>query len=137
MQKNYGSTRDVQLAVKDALNFHRGRLRAIKRWDLVRLIFGDEAVTPDSENDDNPFDRKVRDAIETLRIEERLHICNMGDGKGYFLAATREEWEAFKEYYLGPQKKKYLTVKVLDERADEYWGKQAKPAPEGQAVMLF
>ena len=33
MSKNYVSSRDVQLAVKDVLNFHRGHGRAIRRWD--------------------------------------------------------------------------------------------------------
>lgn len=135
MVKNYRSGHDVQVAVEDALNFHRGRKMAINRWDLVRKIFGDEAATEENQNDENPFDRRVRDAIEVLRFEKKLHICNMGDGKGYFIAATREEWEAFKTYYLGPQTKKYMTVKILDEKADEYWGPVMKPVPQGQTVM--
>ena len=136
MPNQYKSSLDVQVAVKDALNFHRGRRNALLRWDLVRMVFGEDAVTPETQNDENPFDRKVRDAIEQLRFREKLHICNMGDGKGYFIAATREEWEAFREYYLGPQKKKFQTVSVLDAKADEYWGKQQKPAPAGQGVMF-
>lgn len=104
---------------------HRGRVNAIERWSLVRKVFGEEAVPSKAEETDgNVYDRQVRDSLERLRPHHL--ICNMGDGKGYFIATTREEYEAWKKYYLGSSYLKLQIVSKTDETADSRFGKLPK-----------
>lgn len=56
-----------------------GRKNAISRSELARLA--------------GVGDRKMRKSIEELRNEGYL-ICNLQDGKGYFLAETEEDLKA-------------------------------------------
>lgn len=106
---------------------HIGRVNAVDRWTLVRKVYGDEAaMSKEDETDGNTFDRNVRDSIERWRPQGHF-ICNMGDGKGYFIAKDRKEYEDWKKYYLGPSFPKFQTInKVLDPKADERWGKTPK-----------
>ena len=113
---------------------HKGHANAIDRWSLVRRMFGDEAVPSASEEtDSNPCDRRVRETIEELRNPPHLHfICNLGEGSGYFIAKDRAEFEKWKQYYLGASYKKFITMRALDPKADETWGrvpKQPDPLP--------
>lgn len=136
MPKQYSSDFSLQNEIVFILNMHQGKDNPIPRWDLVRRVFGEDAVDMYGENDGNTFDRRVRDAIEYLRIFKGMHICNLGSGKGYFIAATREEYKQFKAYYLGPAYKKYQAVATMDSFADMKWGKEVKATPQGQSNMF-
>src|SRR5512138_1110944 len=78
------------------LKQHRGKQNPMGRWELVERIFGMEAARVRS--DDNLFDRQIREAVARLRRSGVL-ICDMGDGHGRYLAATLEEYQAFRHYY--------------------------------------
>lgn len=132
----YASTDEIDRQVLFQLNFHHGKDRAIPRWDLVRKVFGEDAVTGETMNDDNPSDRATRNSIERLRHKGN-HICNLGDGKGYFIASTRAEYEQFKKYYLGASWNKFENVNHMDISADTRWGKVPKtPDPLPFDVLL-
>lgn len=135
MPKEYSSLDSLDNEVLFVLGMRKGEGRAIPRWELVVRIYGEDVVTEETRNDDNLYDRAVRKSIERLR-QNGHHICNRGNGAGYYIADSREEYEKFKEYYLGPAYPKFQAVKVMDAEAERRWGKQPKPAPEGQ-VALF
>ena len=101
----------------------------------MRRIYGDDAVSDETENDENLYDRAVRKSIERLR-QAGQHICNRGNGAGYYIADSREEYERFKEYYLGPAYPKFMAAKKMDEAADARWGKPIKQAPQGQPSLF-
>lgn len=79
--------------------------------------------------------RGENNAIQRLRESGQL-ICNRGNGAGYYIADGRDEYERFKEYYLGPAYPKFIAAKKMDEAADARWGKQAKQAPQGQQTLF-
>lgn len=136
MIREYSSLEELHSEVLFVLGFRKGQENPIGRWDLVRRIYGEEAVTEETKNDTNPYDRAVRNAIQYLR-KRGNHICSKSNGKGYYMAKTREEYEDFKLSYLGTNFEKFNIISAMDQNADEIWGKQAKPAPEGQAMMQF
>lgn len=109
---------------------HKGRENRIERWELVRKVFGNEAApTKAEETDGNVYDRQVRDSLERLRRARPSHlICNLGDGKGYFISQTREEYETWKKYYLGSSFLKLQIVSMTDDAADLKFGKEPKDA---------
>jgi len=119
------------------INMHQGEQNPIDRWTFAKKVYGDDAVTDETKNDNNPYDRSVRDMLEFLRVKREMLICNLGDGRGYYLARTREEYKRWKKYYLGASITKYTVVSVTDKVADRKFGPEPKPAPEGQAVMQF
>lgn len=119
------------------INMHQGEQNPIDRWTFAKKVFGEDAVTDETKNDDNKYDRKVRDMLEYLRLSRGMLICNLGDGRGYYLAKTREEYEKWKGYYLGASITKYVVVSSTDKKADEKFGPAPKPTPQGQAVMQF
>lgn len=135
MPKVYDSNFQFDNELLRILLQHNGKARAIGRWDLVVAMFGADAVTDETRNDDNPYDRAMRKGIERMRYAGH-HICNRGGGAGYYIAETREEYDEFKVYYLGPAYKKFPAVKAMDEKADSRWGKQPKPVNEGQMELL-
>lgn len=135
MPNEYLSIESLDSEVLFVMSFRMGEKNAITRWALVKRIYGEDAVSDETQNDDNLYDRAVRKSIERLR-QHGHHICNRGNGAGYYIADSREEYEKFKEYYLGPAYPKFQAVKVMDVEAEKRWGKKEKPAPEGQAVMF-
>ncbi len=136
MPISYGSKDELDHEVYFVLYMHKGEENAVLRWDLVIRIFGEDAVTPETKNDKNKYDRAVRDSMMRLRMKYGHPICNRGNGSGYYVANSREEYDKFIEYYLGADKLKYLSVKMMDEVADRQWGKKQKPQPAGQVSMF-
>jgi hypothetical protein len=82
--------------VAGILQFHRGRQNPIDRWELVRRIFGNSADEP--QTDDNLYDRRIRESVERQR--PTLLICDMGDGRGRYLATSWKEYVEFHRHYL-------------------------------------
>lgn len=136
MPTTYKNKEDLDGEVLFVMNQHMGEQNAILRWDLVVRIFGLDAVTEETKNDLNQFDRAVRNSLERLRKQEGHHICNRGNGAGYYMASTREEYKQFKEYFLGANYEKFITIARMDKKADEKWGPEPKAQPAGQASMF-
>lgn len=123
---NYQNEESLDNQVLFILNMHFGRENAIKRWDLVERVYGRPAAAQRS--DENPWDRNVRQSIERLRNSGQ-HICNRGNGNGYYMAESRDEYEEWKKYFLGAAYNKLVTISALDESADQRWGRVPKPHP--------
>lgn len=134
MQNDYTSEIEFDRAVLYILNQHRGHGNAIPRWSLVERVFGPEAVAAPIRNNNNVYDRQVRDSIERWRATGQ-HICNLGDG-GYFMAASREEYEEFKRYYLGAAYRKLQITSAMDDAANRRWGLVPKVSDPKQAVLF-
>lgn len=136
MPVSYKNKEELDGEVLFVMNQHMGEDNAILRWDLVVRIFGMDAVTDETRNDSNPFDRAVRNSLERLRKQEGHLICNRGNGSGYYTARSREEYKQFKQYFLGANYEKFITVAKMDEKADEKWGPEPKKQPVGQVSMF-
>lgn len=137
MQKEYKSLEELDSEVIFVLGFRMGQDNPIGRWDLVKRIYGEDAVTEETKNDSNPYDRAVRSSIQRLRKKGK-HICSKSNGKGYYMAKTREEYKDFKSSYLGTNYEKFEIIHAMDEMADLEWGpepKEPKPTPEGQMAF--
>lgn len=130
-------TSDVELdgQVKFVLGMHQGEENGIDRWSLVGKIFGEDAVSLPTQNDDNTYDRQVRNSVERLRAKGNF-ICNRGNSSGYYIARTRDEYEQWKKYYLGAALRKLQVISTMDDKADMIWGKPQKEAPVGQVSMF-
>ncbi|HEX2994758.1 MAG TPA: hypothetical protein VHP14_08040 [Anaerolineales bacterium] len=100
------------------LKHHVGKQNAIGRWELVQRIFGEEAARVQS--DENQYDRQIRDAVVRLR-RSGLLICDMGDGRGRYVAATLEEYQAFRKYYGAGAFDRLTTIREMDNAAKEAW----------------
>lgn len=145
MTSQYATIEGLDSAVIFQLQFHRGKVNAVPRWDLVRRLFGDDATTIAEMSDDNPYDRHVRKSIERLR-KQGHHIGNDGSGNGYYICMNRAEYEAWKKYYLGSSYEKWIVVHATDESADQRWGKVPKtadplplfaPSEQGQGIVEY
>lgn len=137
MIREYTSIEMLDSEVKFVLSYRVGQDNPIGRWDLVKRIYGDEAVTEETKNDSNPYDRAVRNSIQRLR-KKGNRICSKSNGKGYYVAKTRDEYKDFKASYLGTNYEKFEIVSAMDAGADEEWGpepKEPKPTPEGQMAF--
>lgn len=135
MPKQYKDNLELDREVFFIVNQHRGEENAILRWDLVGMVFGADVVILPMRTNNNPYDRRVRDSIERWRAAGQ-HLANAGDGNGYYMANTREEYERFKQYYLGAAYRKLQVVYVMDEVANERWGRQPKPSSPMQTSMF-
>lgn len=134
MPRTYSSDIELDHEVAFVMNMHKGFENAIGRWDLVRRIFGADAALSDTENDGNMYDRQVRDSLERCRSQGQ-HFCNLGNGKGYYVASTRAEYEKFKNYYIGAALRKLEVARMMDETADKRFGKVGKNVAAGQMFM--
>ena len=106
---------ELDRALAFILHQHNGRANAITREELLRRVHGEivQHVT-----DDNAQDRKIREGIERLRNAGHL-VCNMGGG--YFIAATPQEWQAFRALYGSGAFSILRTIGNLDRAAAERW----------------
>lgn len=134
MLRSYENREGLDREVLFVLNFHKGEKNAVGRWELVRRVYGDEAVSEETMSDGNKYDRAVRMSIERLRHDGN-HICNRGNGNGYYIADSRDEYKQFVRYYLGPSYPKFENVKAMDAAADARWGREPKQAPEEQMAL--
>lgn len=135
MIREYTSLEQLDSEVLFVLGYRVGQDNPIVRWELVRRIYGEEVVTEETSNDGNAYDRAVRNSIQRLRKQGK-HICSKSNGKGYYMAKTREEYEDFKASYLGTNYEKFEIIRAMDENASSVWGKVEKPTPDGQ-MNLF
>lgn len=117
---------DDQLDVETLflLKQHRGKANPIGRWELVARLFGPVAAS--DQNDDNHADRQIRDAVMRLRRRGAL-ICDMGDGKGRYLAETLEEYQAFRQYFGAAAFEKLATIREMDSQAEREWPSELQP----------
>jgi len=106
------------------LRKHQGKENAIGRWDLVAKVYGREACYP--QDDSNLADRQIREAVARLRRQGEL-ICDMGDGKGRYLALTLEEYQAFRQYYGSGAFEKLTTIHEMDKAAERVWPNVQQP----------
>ena len=97
---------------------HVGRKNAIGRWELVAKIYG--AVLPQDQNDSNPADRLIREAVARLRKRGVL-ICDMGNGQGRYLAETIEEYQQFRIKYSSRAYEILETLREMDKAAEQTW----------------
>ena len=135
MPREYTSEVALDNEVLFILGMYQGEENGIDRWSFVGKVFGSDVVAVPTQNDDNVYDRQARDAIERLRAKGHF-ICNRGNGKGYFMAKTREEYEQWKRYYLGAALRKLQVISTMDDKADQRWGKVQKSQPVGQVSMF-
>jgi hypothetical protein len=135
MIREYSSTFSLDNEVLFVLMMHKGQNNPINRWTLVRKIYGEEAVSEETENDKNLYDRSVRSSINRLRKAGEF-ICSKSNGKGYYYATSREEYKDFVRSYLGNDYDKFENVRAMDAKADLVWGPEPKPTPIGQAAMF-
>jgi len=104
---------DLKAAVLSILSQHIGAGAAIQARDIAGAcgLRGKYA------------DRPVREAIRQLRQDGRLILSSVGQQPGYFLAATAEEWEEFRDGNLRPRALDILeTAKAMGQAAAARWG---------------
>lgn len=106
------------------MNMHRGQENAVSRWELVEKVFGRDAALVRS--DGNTYDRQLRQSISRLRMRGHI-ICNLGEGSGYFLATTPEEYQAFRSYFGAHAFPIMETIRELDKAAEEKWPNPLQP----------
>jgi DNA-binding FadR family transcriptional regulator len=106
------------------LKMHVGHKNAVDRWELVAKIFGPGADLPRS--DDNVSDRQIREAVRRLR-RQGVIICDMGDGRGRFLAETSDEYQAFRQYFGAGAFEKIETMHEMDKAAQQLWPNALQP----------
>lgn len=107
------------------INQHRGTENAIRRWDLCLKLFGEDAIL--ERNDGNTYDRSVRKSIERLRRQGHI-ICNLGNGDGYFLAVTKDEYQSFREVYGAHAFPIMETIREMDKSAGQHWPNPLQPS---------
>jgi hypothetical protein len=106
------------------LTHHVGRGNAVDRWAMVVSIFGAGADIPQS--DDNYYDRRIRRKVESLRRKGHL-ICNLGDGRGWFLAENEEEYRSFRAMYGSHAFPIMETIHSMDKAAQAQWPNALQP----------
>ena len=104
--------------LKRLFGMHQGKERAVKRWELVLSVYGFGADTP--QNDHNLQDRAIRYSVERLRSHGWL-ICDLGNGRGRYLAVTEDEFREFRTYYLQPLRARARTIRHMEKAALEKW----------------
>lgn len=114
----------LDMGVLTMLKQHVGQQHPIGRWELVVRIFGRGADLP--QTDDNIADRQIRDSVARLRRQGIL-ICDMGDGRGRFLAASLDEYNAFRQYYGSAVFERLETIQEMDRSAGRTWPDALQP----------
>ena len=104
---------NIQDAVLAILQSHVGAPHAIKAADIAARL-GLAGRYPD---------RPVREAIKNLRRAGHLVISSVTQPYGYFLAATEQEWHAFRDANLRPRALDILeTASAMNRAAQDKWG---------------
>lgn len=111
--------------LKRLMQNHRGKERAIKRWDLVLSIFGAGADVP--RTDKNTADRMIRDSVERLRNHGTL-ILNLNDGRGRYLCASEAEYWEFRNVYVKQVRSIAAAIRVMDRTAQRLYPDFAQPS---------
>ena len=104
---------------------HQGKEQAVKRWNLVTSVYGTGSDMP--QNDDNLQDRQIRSAVERLRNHGWL-ICDLGNGKGRYLAANPDEYWEFRSSYLKPLRARAKVIRAMDKAAQEKYPNLLQPS---------
>lgn len=117
MTYNHDSMKDsaevLQSDVLDILQHHVGAATAIKAADIARRLGLRGRYA----------DRPVREAIKTLRRDGHLIISSVREPYGYFIAATEDEWLAFRDTNLKPRALDILeTASAMGQAAQRRWG---------------
>jgi hypothetical protein len=133
MPKIYESDLELDREVLFLLHQRKGKANAVPRWDFVGMVFGADVVIEPLRTNNNEYDRKVRDSIERWRSQGQ-HICN--SGKGYFIANTREEYEAFIKTYMSAAYRQFENKAMMDATADKRWGAKPKNVSPMQVSLL-
>lgn len=115
----------LETEVLHILNQHRGKRNPINRWELVRALYGPQAAQDQS--DGNGSDREIRDAVERLRGKGFI-ICDLGDGRGRYLAESEDEFREFYDYYIKPIKARSVTLKAMKLTAVKTWPNALQPS---------
>jgi hypothetical protein len=106
------------------LKQHVGKENAIGRWEIVTKIFGMGACFPES--DDNLADRQIRSSVARLR-RRGLLVCDMGDGRGRYLASSLAEYDAFRAYFGSAAFEKMETIRAMDKSAEREFPEKLQP----------
>ena len=109
------------------LRMHKGQQNAITRWDLCMQVFEIRHISAVDRADGNSLDRQVRKSIERLRRNGHL-ICNLGNGDGYFVATSPEEYQAFRALYVSHAIPIIETAREMDKGAAELWPNPLQPS---------
>ena len=110
---------ELDRALLYVLGQHIGKAKAVERWDLVEIIFG-EHVPEQFRNDDNPQDREIRYSVGRLRAAGHL-ICDLGNGNGRYIAANENEfWELY-NFYVKPIKARAEIARAMKKAAIKRW----------------
>jgi len=118
------SDEELDREVLFILKQHRGKHNPVSRWAMVAAIFGPAAAVV--ENDDNPADRVIRESIARQR-KGGLLVCNVGDGRGSYLASTLDEYNEFRQYYGAAAFDKINTIHSMDDSAKEQFPDMLQP----------
>jgi hypothetical protein len=103
---------------------HIGEPNAIYRTTLVSKIF--DIGLYEKDQDDDTYDRQVRQSIERLRHQGHI-ICNTGNGVGYYVASTVEEYQAFRTVYGAHAFPIMEAIRRMDDAAKEKWPNPLQP----------
>ena len=122
--QDYDDDDDLDRMVFRVLIRHWGKANAVKRWELVAQICGEEAAAVQS--DENSHDRRIRKSKERLRRQGHI-ICDLGDGSGCFMAATEEEYQAFRSAYGSHAFPILETIREMDKAAQRQWPNAMQP----------
>jgi hypothetical protein len=133
MPNDYLSDKELDNAVLFILHQHMGKENAIGRWELVEKVFGADVVIETMRNNNNVFDRQVRDSIERWRSQGQ-HLCNLG--KGYYTATTRKEYKEFIKNYCSAAYKQLSNKAMMDQTADIRFGPEPQEASPMQVGMF-
>ena len=93
--ENTKTKSEVETEVRSILSFHKGKDNPVSRWQLVERVFGREAAANRGNN--NPFDRKIRQAIEKYRDTD-LIVSSSGSA-GYWMAADMDDIHTIAQEY--------------------------------------
>lgn len=118
------SDEELDREVLYVLKQHTGKHNPVGRWELVSKIFG--AASAIQQNDENPADRVIRESIARQR-KNGLLVCNVGDGRGSYLASTLEEYTEFRQYYGAAAFDKINTIHSMDNSAKEQFPDMLQP----------
>jgi hypothetical protein len=111
---------EIETEVRNILSFRKGKENKISRWQLVEQIFGREAAANRGNN--NPFDRRIRQAIAKWRDTDLIVSSSGSDG--YWLAVDMNDVETIAQEYVERSRKMEEKARQLRRRGAETFGPQ-------------